>query len=236
LAFWRRENCIPCEQLKPVLEQLASTYAGQVLIARVEASENSSLVGRYNITQVPALVMVRDGRVEAQAIGASPEPALSAWIRALLQGTHVPAPSGQATPLSGQRPERSRTPSPSDRSQAEQPRSTASNDHPVVISDESFDRIVGQSEQPVLVDFWAPWCGPCRMVAPVVEGLAREFAGRAVVAKLNVDENPRTSQRFGITSIPALYIFKRGKVVERLVGAQPASVLRQVLARSCQPG
>jgi thioredoxin 1 len=69
------------------------------------------------------------------------------------------------------------------------------------------------------------------MVAPVVERLAREFAGRAVVAKLNVDENPSTAQRFGISGIPALYIFKRGRVVERLVGAQPESVLRQALAR-----
>jgi thioredoxin 1 len=72
------------------------------------------------------------------------------------------------------------------------------------------------------------------VVAPAVEGLAREFAGRAVVAKLNVDENPAISQRLGITSIPALYIFKGGKVVERLRGAQPASVLRQALARNCQ--
>jgi len=100
-----------------------------------------------------------------------------------------------------------------------------------VLTDATFDRIVGASDQPVLVDFWAPWCGPCRMVAPAVERLAHEFAGRAVVAKLNVDENPYTAQRFGISGIPALYIFKRGRVVERLVGAQPESVLRQALAR-----
>jgi thioredoxin 1 len=84
---------------------------------------------------------------------------------------------------------------------------------------------------PVLVDFWAPWCGPCRAVAPTVEQLAQEFAGRAVVAKLNVDENPRTSQRFGVTGIPALLVFQRGQVVERLLGAQPAPALRQALVR-----
>ncbi|NTU86247.1 MAG: thioredoxin [Chloroflexales bacterium] len=100
-----------------------------------------------------------------------------------------------------------------------------------MLTDASFDQVVGGSATPVLVDFWAPWCGPCRTVAPAVERLAQEFAGRAVVAKLNVDEHQRAAQRFGISSIPALYIFKGGRVVERLVGAQPESALRQALAR-----
>jgi thioredoxin 1 len=101
----------------------------------------------------------------------------------------------------------------------------------MTLTDATFDQVIGTSDTPVLVDFWAPWCGPCRAVAPTVAQLAQEFSGRALVAKLNVDENPRTAQRFGITGIPALYIFKRGQVAERLVGAQPASALRQALAR-----
>jgi thioredoxin 1 len=233
LVFWRRENCAPCEQLNPVLERLASTYAGQLLIAKVEVSENPALPGRYDIAQLPALVMLRDGRVEARATGASPETALAAWIRDVLRGAQAPAPSGPSIPATGQRPEpRGAPPSPGTAGKPAQPRPATGDDHPIVLTDGNFDQVVGRSEQPVLVDFWAPWCGPCRMVAPAVEGLAREFAGRAIVGKLNVDENPRTSQRFGITSIPALYVFKGGKVVERLVGAQPASVLRQALARN----
>ena len=83
----------------------------------------------------------------------------------------------------------------------------------------------------MLVDFWAPWCGPCRTIAPTVEQLATEFQGRAIVGKLNVDENGRTAQSYQIMGIPALYIFKRGQVVEQLVGVQPAQVLRERLAR-----
>jgi thioredoxin 1 len=84
---------------------------------------------------------------------------------------------------------------------------------------------------PVLVDFWAEWCGPCRMIAPSLEQLAQEFTGRAVVAKLNIDQNPRTPQKFGIMSIPTLYIFKNGRVVDKIVGAQPLPALRQWLSR-----
>jgi thioredoxin 1 len=83
----------------------------------------------------------------------------------------------------------------------------------------------------VLVDFWAPWCGPCRIVAPHVAQLARDFAGRATIAKLNIDENPQTAQRYDIMSIPTLYIFKNGAVVDQIVGAQPLPVLQQKLAR-----
>ncbi len=101
--------------------------------------------------------------------------------------------------------------------------------HPVVITDANFAEEVERSTLPVLVDMWAPWCGPCRMVTPIVEELAGELAGRMRVGKLNVDENPATSERFQIRSIPSLLIFKDGREVDRIVGAQPKSeILRQV--------
>lgn len=91
--------------------------------------------------------------------------------------------------------------------------------HPVLVTDANFAQEVERSLLPVLLDMWAPWCGPCRMVAPVVEQLAGELAGRVKVAKLNTDENPMTASRFNVRSIPTLLVFKDGKEIDRLVGA-----------------
>jgi thioredoxin 2 len=100
---------------------------------------------------------------------------------------------------------------------------------PVAVNDSTFASEVEQSEIPVLVDMWAEWCGPCRYLAPVVDQIAREFAGRLRVAKLNVDESPATASRFQIRGIPALLVFKNGREVERIVGAQPKSAILQRL-------
>lgn len=90
---------------------------------------------------------------------------------------------------------------------------------PIVLTDENFEKEVLSSDIPVLVDFWAEWCPPCRMVAPVVEEVAREYEGRLKVGKLNVDDNPETTTKYGIMSIPALLIFKEGQLVDQIIGA-----------------
>ncbi len=99
----------------------------------------------------------------------------------------------------------------------------------IVLNDANFDATIN-SDKPVLVDFWGKWCGPCKMIGPVVEELANDYDGKAVVAKLNVDENPDVTARFGIRSIPTLLVFKGGQIVDKQVGAVPKSVLAQKLA------
>lgn len=99
----------------------------------------------------------------------------------------------------------------------------------IVLTDTNFDEVIN-SDKPVLVDFWAEWCGPCKMIGPVVEELAGDYDGKAIVAKLNVDENPQTTAKFGVRSIPTLLVFKGGQIVDKQVGAVPKSVLNQKLA------
>lgn len=92
---------------------------------------------------------------------------------------------------------------------------------PIEITDANFEQEVLKSDKPVLIDFWAVWCGPCKMVAPVVEEIANEYDGKLKVGKLDVDSNPEVSMKFGIRSIPTLMVFKGGKVVEQIIGAVP---------------
>jgi thioredoxin 1 len=93
------------------------------------------------------------------------------------------------------------------------------------VSDAAFDNEVIKSDVPVLIDFWAPWCGPCKAIAPVVDELAKEYAGRLKVLKMNVDDNPQTPSKFGVRSIPNLLLFKGGQVQDQIVGAAPKARL-----------
>ena len=102
---------------------------------------------------------------------------------------------------------------------------------PLVVTDASFaSAVLGAGARPLLLDCWAEWCGPCRMIAPVLDQLAAESNGRYTIAKLNVDDNPRTAAQFGIQSIPTMLVFKNGQLVDRIVGAQPKQAIAARLA------
>jgi len=100
------------------------------------------------------------------------------------------------------------------------------------LSDQNFETEVLQSAQPFLVDFWAPWCGPCRMIAPVIEELASENTGGLKVGKVNIDDSPNTASTYGVSSIPTIMIFKGGEVVDRFVGVQPKKRLQEAIEQA----
>lgn len=103
-------------------------------------------------------------------------------------------------------------------------------DSPVVtFTDQNFATEIGKSDVPVLVDFWATWCGPCQRIAPIIEDLAKEYAGKVKIGKLDVDENQNTSIEYGVSSIPTLILFRNGEIVERIMGAVPKRILQEAI-------
>ncbi len=100
---------------------------------------------------------------------------------------------------------------------------------PITIDDGNFDQTVLQTDEPVLVDFWAPWCRPCLMIAPILDELAEEYSGKVSIARMDVDQNPKTAARYSIMSIPTLLLFKKGEPVSHIVGFRPKEELKKTL-------
>ncbi len=204
--------------LEAQMKASAKAEVGKVLVVRVKLDENPELKRRYNLNET-TLIGFKDGdecirfpypsagvfgELVGYLLGRNPAPRVAA------QQQQPPEPQPRASTGGGQ---------------------TASDGRPVTVTDASFAHDVMQASMPVVVDLWAPWCGPCRMVAPTLEKLAREYQGKLRIAKLNVDENPRTAQSYQVSGIPTLLFFKNGRLVDRVIGALPERQLRGAVER-----
>jgi thioredoxin 1 len=208
LIFYERE--IP-EGLRRALDDAARRYAGRALMVTLNCSDAPQAASRFGASQLPTLVTVKDGKNVASR-GSVSQSELGPFIAHLLGEGPLPA---QRADESGPASKR------------------GASAHPVSVNETSFDREVLQSGRPVMVDFWAPWCGPCRMVAPTLEKLAGEQA-KLKIAKVNVDENPGLASKYRTMSIPTMIIFQGGREVDRWVGAMPENTLRSRVARWLQ--
>lgn len=198
----------PNKSIDDALSSAAREYAGELLVTRVNARENPATHARFGQPALPALITLDEGSVESKA--------------ASIRAEDV---DGYVDFLLGQGPKPLET-------VAEAERKTQSGAAPQVTSDARFAQDVLQSPVPVLVDFWAPWCGPCRMIAPSLERLAERYAGRLKIAKLNVDDNPQMARQYQANSIPLLVLFKNGQPVGRLVGAHPEPNIERLVQQA----
>lgn len=187
--------------LQSILNEVARSEAGKLLIARINPAENPAAAKRFKADNT--LIAWKDGAEQARL-----DSPTSVQVREAADYLLGRGPKPQVV-------ERK-----------------SSDVHPVTVNQKNFDQQVLRSSEPVLVDFWAAWCGPCRIIAPTLEKFAGEYAGRLKIAKLNVDENQQLAMKYGAHSIPLLVLFKGGKPVQQLVGAYPEPQLRQFVEKA----
>lgn len=199
--FWSGAKLDPA--LESELAARARADAGKLLIVKIKTEDNPELVGRFGVQAASELVTFREGREMTRVENPSPS-AIEAHLGFLL---------GR-----GPKPLEERSP----RAEA----GTMPGGQPITVTDATFSKDVMQSGLPVVVDFWAPWCGPCRMVSPALERIATDYRGKLRIAKLNVDENPITAQAHMVQGIPTLLFVKNGRIADRVVGALPEAQIR----------
>lgn len=196
--------------LRSAMDDLARHYAGKSLVVMLARNDAPQAASRFGVRSFPTLVTTREGKAVTMQEAVQPGD-LKPHLAFLLGEGPQPAPHG-----------------------ASQPRADAKSapaGTPLAVSETDFEREVLRADRPVLVDFWAPWCAPCHMVAPALEALAREQANSLKVVKVNVDENPGLASRYGAMSIPTMIIIQKGREVDRMVGALPEKAIRSRVSR-----
>jgi thioredoxin 1 len=211
LVFYDHE--LPAD-LRQTMDELASQFVGKVLIIMLARSDAPQAISRFGARSLPALVTMRQGKTVTKQENVKPAD-LKPHITHVLGEGPLPPPRAAEQPGAASRP-------------------TTAHGQPVAVSEADFDREVLRADRPVMVDFWAPWCAPCRIVVPTLEALARE-QNVLKIAKVNVDENPGLANKYGTMSIPTMIIFNSGREVDRWVGALPEKALRSRVARWIQP-
>lgn len=199
--------------LAEALKDMANKHAGALLVVRVDASENPDVHAAYDTPIVPALLTLA-GSGETRRVKSRAERASAADIRAHVRHLLEDVPLPQQKKSGG--------------STKHKATGKSTPIKPVDVTDRNFKREVLQSKVPVLVDFWAPWCGPCRAIAPHIEQMAKQYNGKVKFVKLNTDQNQHTAQQFGIRGIPTFIVFNGGKPVDRITGADPNGLKRIV--------
>src|SRR5579859_4219598 len=194
--------------LDDTLSRIARENAGQLLVVKIKAGDNPQSARRFQVGALPAVVTVKGGQPLSQAAPASPAEVEQHVAYLLGKGPRPAAPAHGA---------------PAGRAAA----GADGGGQPLVVGEATFEEQVERSPVPVLVDFWAPWCGPCQTIAPVIEKLGSDLAGQLKVVRINTDDNPGIGERFGIRGIPTLLFYSGGHEWDRLPGAPPGSVLRK---------
>ncbi len=202
--------------LQSALNDVARSQAGNLLVVKINPMENPATARRFSANGGTTLVSWKNGAEQAHLDDPTPEQARAAADHLLGRG---PAPRNVREEAQQATQQTAST-------------NRQSDGRPITVDERNFDQEVLRSDQPVLVDFWAAWCGPCRMIAPTLEKLAGEYAGKMRIAKLNVDQNQRLAAQYGAHSIPLLVMFKGGKPVQQLVGAHPEPNIRRLIEQA----